>query len=192
MKKKDVTKWTNADVVKWLTLIGFSQYKGTHGSIPTMPNKLDSFVQNDISGRNLRALTANSLKSEMNIQSLGHRSLLLEAIKKLYRKLEDSPPRKYGNFTEISSNLYRTSKGEVDMENEILAGKLAVRETWEIDKSELKMCEMLGKGFFGEVRRAIWNGTEVAVKEIYKYSFSRQKSNSQKFIWKTIRLGSVL
>jgi hypothetical protein len=51
---------------------------------------------------------------------------------------------------------------------------------WEIDRSELKMFELLGKGFFGnvtikfslrfvgEVRRAIWNGTEVAVKEIYK------------------------
>jgi hypothetical protein len=81
MKKKDVTKWTNENVVKWLTLIGFAQYK-------------ESFIQNDISGRNLRALSAHSLKNDLNIQSLGHRTLLLEAIKKLYKKIEDSPPRK--------------------------------------------------------------------------------------------------
>lgn len=33
-----------------------------------------------------------------------------------------------------------------------------------IEYTSLQMQEMLGKGFFGEVRRAIWKGAEVAVK----------------------------
>jgi len=45
---------------------------------------------------------------------------------------------------------------------------------WKIEHSELQFCELLGKGYFGEVRRAIWKGTEVAVKEIYKNSFGIQ------------------
>jgi len=40
-----------------------------------------------------------------------------------------------------------------------------------IDFEELQLCELLGKGFFGEVRRAVWHRTDVAVKIIYRDSF---------------------
>ena len=59
---------------------GFGQYK-------------DPFIQNDITGRSLKSLSLQSLKIELNVQSLGHRTSILEHIKKLFkeRKLEDSP-----------------------------------------------------------------------------------------------------
>jgi serine/threonine protein kinase len=41
----------------------------------------------------------------------------------------------------------------------------------DIKYDDLEMGECLGKGFFGEVRRATWQGTDVAVKVIYRKSF---------------------
>jgi len=37
--------------------------------------------------------------------------------------------------------------------------------------AELQMGELLGKGFFGEVKKAVWKGTDVAVKVIYRDTF---------------------
>jgi hypothetical protein len=73
----------SADVSLWVSLIGFAQYK-------------DSFIRNDISGRNLKALNVNTLKSDLNIVSLGHRQSLADHIKKVFKerkmKEEDVKP----------------------------------------------------------------------------------------------------
>jgi hypothetical protein len=39
---------------------------------------------------------------------------------------------------------------------------------WEIDSKDLVMGDVIGKGYFGEVRRATWKGVEVAVKYMYR------------------------
>ena len=39
---------------------------------------------------------------------------------------------------------------------------------WEIHFEELELRELLGRGGYGEVRKAVWRGTEVAVKTIYQ------------------------
>eukprot|EP01114_Cavostelium_apophysatum_P003938 TRINITY_DN1406_c0_g3_i2.p1 TRINITY_DN1406_c0_g3~~TRINITY_DN1406_c0_g3_i2.p1 ORF type:complete len:326 (-),score=113.24 TRINITY_DN1406_c0_g3_i2:180-1157(-) len=49
---------------------------------------------------------------------------------------------------------------------------------WHIDYNELQQKEVLGKGFFGEVRKAVWKGTDVAVKVIYRESFGSQNDLS--------------
>ncbi len=38
------------------------------------------------------------------------------------------------------------------------------RDDWEIDYNELDIKDQLGAGGFGEVHRAMWKGTDVAVK----------------------------
>ncbi|QPB44429.1 Ser/Thr protein kinase [Medusavirus stheno T3] len=38
------------------------------------------------------------------------------------------------------------------------------REPWDIDISEIELGDMLGTGGFGEVRKAVWKGTDVAIK----------------------------
>jgi serine/threonine protein kinase len=44
-----------------------------------------------------------------------------------------------------------------------------------IHYNELQMGDLLGKGFFGEVRKAVWKGTDVAVKVIYRDTFGSHK-----------------
>jgi hypothetical protein len=40
------------------------------------------------------------------------------------------------------------------------------QNSWEIDMAELEMGKQLGAGGFGEVYRAMWKGTDVAVKVV--------------------------
>nr|WIL03466.1 serine/threonine kinase [Cedratvirus plubellavi] len=44
---------------------------------------------------------------------------------------------------------------------------------WEIDMDELEMGEDLGRGGFGEVNKALWKGTEVAVKTILSSNLNK-------------------
>lgn len=44
---------------------------------------------------------------------------------------------------------------------------------WEIDYSELEMGEQLGTGGYGEVNKAMWKGTEVAVKMMVSASVTK-------------------
>jgi hypothetical protein len=46
----------------------------------------------------------------------------------------------------------------------MLARRKRSKDAWEIDTNELEMAETLGAGGYGEVFRAKWRGTEVAVK----------------------------
>lgn len=58
----------------------------------------------------------------------------------------------------------------------VLAKRLSrrKRDDWEVDVSELDMGEQLGAGGFGEVRKATWKGTEVAVKMMLSDNISRE------------------
>lgn len=46
------------------------------------------------------------------------------------------------------------------------------KEPWELDPTEIKLCEKIGSGSFGDVWRGEWAGIEVAVKKITKASIT--------------------
>lgn len=52
---------------------------------------------------------------------------------------------------------------------------------WEIPKEQLVFGQILGKGFFGEVRKGKWRGSDVAIKIIYRESF-KEKNDEDLFI----------
>jgi type III secretory pathway component EscV len=52
--------------------------------------------------------------------------------------------------------------------------KRRLRSEWEINYDELDMGEQLGVGGFGEVRKAMWKGTEVAVKTIVSVHVTKE------------------
>jgi len=160
LRKKDLEKWTSHDVAKWISLLNFQQYA-------------NNFVSNDITGASLKTLSLSNLKNELNIQSFGHRATIMENIKKLLKEAqkakETPPPSPAPSPQKNQTNENGTTNGHTshEMENDI--------SLWNIDYSSLEMKELLGKGFFGEVRRAVWKGTDVAVKVIYRDSFGSQK-----------------
>ena len=47
-------------------------------------------------------------------------------------------------------------------------------DDWEVDMNELEMGEQLGAGGFGEVHKAVWKGTEVAVKMMISENAGRE------------------
>jgi len=52
---------------------------------------------------------------------------------------------------------------------------------WEIPKEQLVFGQILGKGFFGEVRKGRWRGSDVAIKIIYRDNF-KEKTDEDLFI----------
>lgn len=156
LRKKDLSLWNSQDVAKWLVTFGFGQYK-------------DSFIHNDINGQNLHKLTMTSLKTELHITSYGHRISILEGIHNLYKSWEQEKEEKEKPLTEIEDdNSVQDFHPEKDYSEEV----------WKIDYNELEMKETLGRGFYGEVKKALWKGTEVAVKVIYRDTFASQKDLS--------------
>jgi hypothetical protein len=53
-------------------------------------------------------------------------------------------------------------------------------DDWEVDMGELEMGEQLGAGGYGEVHKAMWKGTEVAVKMMISETLSREMERSFK------------
>jgi hypothetical protein len=51
-------------------------------------------------------------------------------------------------------------------------------EEWMIDVSEIEFAELLGVGGFGEVRKAVWRGTEVAVKTVASCNVTHDMRNA--------------
>lgn len=137
LNKKPLPEWTSLDVSKWLNLIGFSEY-------------VDTFIQHDITGNSLSDLNVTILKNELNIPSYGHRLGLLQAIQSLFKtsqKLLPIPP---------SSPLIPSSSSS---SSPVFTLEYLEKQPWYIDYNQLEMGDMLGRGFFGEVRKAKWKGT---------------------------------
>lgn len=59
-----------------------------------------------------------------------------------------------------------------------------------IDFEDLKLGDLLGKGYFAEVRKATWNGTDVAVKILYRETFSNK--NEMELFYKEVEILSKL
>ncbi|XP_027061328.1 serine/threonine-protein kinase EDR1-like isoform X2 [Coffea eugenioides] len=83
-----------------------------------------------------------------------------------------SSPHEYGSQTPERSGTsnYRVNDDMVSTWNRILGSPMFQNkpllpfEEWNIDFSELTVGTRVGIGFFGEVFRGIWNGTDVAIK----------------------------
>ncbi|GAM26086.1 hypothetical protein SAMD00019534_092610 [Acytostelium subglobosum LB1] len=57
-----------------------------------------------------------------------------------------------------------------------VSSSLGLSPEYEIDFSELEFGPVLGKGFFGEVKRGYWRETDVAIKTIYRDQFKTKSS----------------
>lgn len=83
-----------------------------------------------------------------------------------------SSPHDYGSPTPVRSGTsdYRTNEELLSTWNRILRSPMFQNkpllpfDEWNIDFSELTVGTRVGIGFFGEVFRGIWNGTDVAIK----------------------------
>jgi predicted Ser/Thr protein kinase len=53
-------------------------------------------------------------------------------------------------------------------------------DDWEIDYDELEVGEHLGSGGYGEVHKAVWKGTEVAVKVMASDRITKEMEKSFK------------
>eukprot|EP01087_Luapelamoeba_hula_P016560 TRINITY_DN5098_c1_g1_i1.p1 TRINITY_DN5098_c1_g1~~TRINITY_DN5098_c1_g1_i1.p1 ORF type:complete len:1182 (+),score=164.99 TRINITY_DN5098_c1_g1_i1:699-4244(+) len=166
-------EWTAHDVGEWIAAaLGMPQYR-------------DAFVRNDISGEMLPTLTPEIIKLELGVTSYGARMKIVREIGKLSGSHSN---RNSGSF------INDKEKGEHDDHPRERGGSDAPSplgdRSLHIRSDELEMGEMLGKGFFGEVRKAHWRGTDVAVKIIYRKQFRTLDELS--LFEKEIRILSIL
>lgn len=163
---RDFRAWTPEQVGQWLeSTVGLGQYQ-------------KKFVENDITGETLESLgDSDVLKKELGITSFGHRMQIVKHIQGLLSKdqqeggsgsslsdREDSTGRERS-----SSSGSREGSGSFSPRPSLPDERAMSRV--EVKYEDLEMGECIGKGFFGEVRRARWQGTDVAVKVIYRKSF---------------------
>lgn len=137
LNKKPLTEWTSLDVSKWLSLIGFSEY-------------VETFLLHDITGNSLSDLNVTILKNELNISSYGHRLSILQAIHSLFKTSQKLIPLPQTSYPTSSSSTSSSS---------VLSQEYFEKQPWYIDYSQLEIGDLLGRGFFGEVRKAKWKGT---------------------------------
>eukprot|EP01122_Echinamoeba_exundans_P015392 TRINITY_DN728_c0_g1_i1.p1 TRINITY_DN728_c0_g1~~TRINITY_DN728_c0_g1_i1.p1 ORF type:complete len:721 (-),score=143.90 TRINITY_DN728_c0_g1_i1:2567-4729(-) len=138
LRQRPMSNWPQLDVADWIEAIGFRQYR-------------DLFWKNNIDGNALLRLDAESLKRDIGITSFGHREQIASKINEFScAPLPQSSTAIDGRDVDSVESLLRQGK------------------QWEINAADLLVGDVIGKGFFGEVRRGAWKGVDVAVKSIYR------------------------
>jgi len=171
---KDVSSWTSEEVASWISnIVGLPQYR-------------ECFIENDVSGKVLKTLTLRILKDELGVKSYGHRVKIVQSYAKIIKRKKKNKEKKSSvNKFGIDNNTWqRPKKDSID------SSLLSKCPTLEIRHDDLRIYEVLGKGFFGEVRRAVYRGTEVAIKIIYRNSF--RSSSDRSVFEKEIHILSLL
>lgn len=166
LKQKELKQWNQHHVSQYIGLIGFPQYR-------------ECFIKNEINGKNLLSLNMTTMKSDLGISPYGHRTVILEKI----RSLESEEKEKKKTEEKKKRTLLRRMTEEQEVLN--LKQKMETHTPlsptpniseldlvqWKIEWDDLELNDFLGKGYFGEVRKAKWKQTDVAVKMIYRDSF---------------------
>ncbi|KAL2589818.1 hypothetical protein AAZV13_13G253100 [Glycine max] len=138
--------------------------RGDDNSFPNSPNNSssDANLQKNVSNFHLDGHDERSaLYSFQRDQGTSQKAMSLPSSPHDYRgqASERSGPSRYGVNDEMESTWNKV------LESPMFNNKpLLPYEKWNIDFSELTVGTRVGIGFFGEVFRGIWNGTDVAIK----------------------------
>uniref|UniRef100_A0A6B2L5E0 Protein kinase domain-containing protein n=1 Tax=Arcella intermedia TaxID=1963864 RepID=A0A6B2L5E0_9EUKA len=118
------------------------------------------------------------LKKELGIDSYGHRKEIVEGVKWI---LEEQEKREIGKIETQDIKKEDETYKEQDNEEKEEDGELigSIGRQWLIDFEELILGDIIGKGYFGEVRKGTWKGVVVAVKYLYNME---DPSNENKFL----------
>ncbi|CAJ1956708.1 unnamed protein product [Sphenostylis stenocarpa] len=135
--------------------------RGDDNSIPHSQNNIssDANLQKNVS--NFQLDGHDALYSHLHDQLNSQKAMSLPSSPHDYRgqASERSGPSRYGVNDEMESTWNKV------LESPMFNNKpLLPYEKWNIDFSELTVGTRVGIGFFGEVFRGIWNGTDVAIK----------------------------
>ncbi|KAK2665893.1 hypothetical protein Ddye_004467 [Dipteronia dyeriana] len=136
--------------------------RGEDGSFSSNDRDNTSDLQKDVSNLHLsghdgRSVLYNLSRGQINSQ----KAISLPSSPHQYRShtAERGGPSGYMENAELVSTWNKVLESPMFQNKPLLA-----YEEWSIDFSELTVGTRVGIGFFGEVFRGIWNGTEVAIK----------------------------
>jgi tRNA A-37 threonylcarbamoyl transferase component Bud32 len=169
LTKKGITTWTCDELCVWLKLHGLSDY-------------VAKFRDNHITGQILVNICTSEnsdvLRDELGVQSLGHRTELKNKVLYMYntqmaQEHEGADATNGGNATEEPFDEQAL--------NQLL-----------IDISEFDFGEVIGKGYFGEVRKGQWKGVTVALKYIYRQRQEQRKLLQEVYLLSRLRHPNVI
>jgi ankyrin repeat protein len=204
--QKGIHSWSTDDVARWLVLVGYSEH-------------VPAFRANHVDGLALVNLcqdrptydkdnAEDPLKTELLVSSFSHRIDLRNKVKALMEcQVNGSEHSLMGPITQRiqsdsrqsphplpSATLPTDSDSETSDSGETChSDKLTLEafadKHWQIDYLDLEFGEVVGKGYFGEVRRGTWKGIQVALKYIYR---DLQKTKEKQMFLKEIAILSKL
>lgn len=114
-----------------------------------LPQYQTTFVSNDVTGRFLLSLAEHQLKEDLQVHSLGHRQHIVHEIIRAHSICQDKMP------SSPQQNRH-TSSEELDLNRSF------------ISPEQVQLGEVIGRGFFGEVRKGKYAHITVAAKYLYR------------------------
>jgi hypothetical protein len=196
---RGISTWSNDDVVRWLMFLGYSEYvaafRATHVDGPLLIklcrlNLNQNHHNNSDNNDNDNADdNADPLKTELHMLSLDHRIDIRKRVRMLLQEQNTATSLKqFSSSSLISTSSWNREKVDTPISiathnnNNNTLQRAVVEETpvdtqWYIDYTDLEVGEVIGKGYFGEVRRGTWKGIPVALKYIYRDLQSVKEKN---------------
>lgn len=154
IEAKGLAKMTTGEVGEWLEAIG-------------LPSTRALLLANRITGAFLLTISDETIKKDLGLETLSQRSLFINRLEEL-KDIDQRRIVRLTNATRLSGSFGSSSSQSNDEDDDSALLGLSNAKDYLIRFEDLTVGDVIGRGNFGEVRKAQWKDLQVAIKTIYR------------------------